>query len=60
MNGVQCAVILLSVVELALVNGTLDGFIDLTHFVTSSCTFCTRDSMDEIVGNIAGNSKFSP
>lgn len=32
MNGVQSAVILLTVVELALVNGTLDGFIDLAHF----------------------------
>ena len=31
MDGVQGAVVLLTVVELALMNGTLDGFIDLAH-----------------------------
>jgi len=32
MDGVQSAVVLLTVVELALVNGTFDRFIDLAHF----------------------------
>jgi len=31
-DGVQGAVILGSVVEFALLNGTFDGFIDLAHF----------------------------
>jgi len=31
MNRVQCAVVLLSVVELALMNGTFDGFVDFAH-----------------------------
>ena len=31
MDGVQSAVVLLTIVELALMNGAFDGFIDLAH-----------------------------
>ena len=57
---VQSAIILSSVMELALMHGTFDGFVDFVHFLYLLCTICTGISMAEIQWIIDTFSKFSP
>lgn len=59
-NRVQRAVILLSVVKFALVNGAFNGFVNLIHVNTSFCTLLYVISMAEIHRIIDGFQSFTP